>query len=165
MRCDGNIFEISVHQNRTKTNDDLTPVWHLRTNFNAVWIKAQYFLIRKRHLNMSFAKWLLWTNLYILRYTLSPKSYPRPCITKMTSSNGNIFRVTGPLCGEFTGHRWIPLTTDSDAELRCFFLICAWINVWVNNRKAGDLRRHRAHYNVTVMLRRTDTVTIDRGNG
>ena len=26
----------------------------------------------------------------------------------MTSSNGNIFRVTGPLCGEFTGHRWNP---------------------------------------------------------
>ena len=23
----------------------------------------------------------------------------------MTSSNGNIFRVTGPLCGAFTGHR------------------------------------------------------------
>ena len=28
----------------------------------------------------------------------------------MTSSNGNIFRVTGPLCGEFTGPRWIPRT-------------------------------------------------------
>ena len=28
----------------------------------------------------------------------------------MTSSNGNIFRVTGHLCGEFTGHRWIPRT-------------------------------------------------------
>ena len=26
----------------------------------------------------------------------------------MTSSNGNIFCVTGPLCGEFTGHWWIP---------------------------------------------------------
>ena len=26
----------------------------------------------------------------------------------MTSSNGNIFRVTGHLCGEFNGHRWIP---------------------------------------------------------
>ena len=25
----------------------------------------------------------------------------------MTSSNGNIFRVTDPLCGKFTGHRWI----------------------------------------------------------
>ena len=35
----------------------------------------------------------------------------------MTSSNGNIFRVTGPLCGKFTGHRWIPLTKASDAEL------------------------------------------------
>ena len=34
----------------------------------------------------------------------------------MTSSNGNIFRV-GPLCGEFTDHRWIPLTKASDAEL------------------------------------------------
>ena len=38
----------------------------------------------------------------------------------MTSSNGNIFRVTGPLCREFTGHRWIPLTKASDTELWCF---------------------------------------------
>ena len=47
----------------------------------------------------------------------------------MTSSNGNISRVTGPY----------------------FFLICAWINGWVNNRDTGDLRRHRAHYDVVVM--------------
>ena len=39
----------------------------------------------------------------------------------MTSSNGNIFRVTGHLCGEFTGPRWIPLTKAGDAELWCFF--------------------------------------------
>ena len=38
----------------------------------------------------------------------------------MTSSNGNIFRVTGPLSGEFTGHRWIPCTKASDAELWYF---------------------------------------------
>ena len=38
----------------------------------------------------------------------------------MTSSNGNIFRVTGPLCGEFTGHRWISRTEASGAELWCF---------------------------------------------
>ena len=31
-----------------------------------------------------------------------------------------------------------------------FSLICAWINAWVNNREAGDLRRHRAHYDVIV---------------
>ena len=34
----------------------------------------------------------------------------------MTSSYGNIFRVTGPLCGEFIGHRRMPLTKASDAE-------------------------------------------------
>ena len=40
--------------------------------------------------------------------------------TMMTSSNGNIFRGTGPLCGEFTGPRWIPHTKAGDAELWCF---------------------------------------------
>ena len=32
-----------------------------------------------------------------------------------------------------------------------FSLICVWINGWVNNREAGDLRRHRGHYDVIVM--------------
>ena len=32
-----------------------------------------------------------------------------------------------------------------------FSLICTWINRWVNNREAGDLRRHRAHYDVIVL--------------
>ena len=31
-------------------------------------------------------------------------------------------------------------------------LVCAWINGWVNNREAGDLRRHRTHYDVIVMM-------------
>ena len=30
-------------------------------------------------------------------------------------------------------------------------LSCAWINGWVNNTEAGDLRRHRAHYVITEM--------------
>ena len=29
---------------------------------------------------------------------------------------------------------------------------CTWINGWANNRGAGGLRRHRAHYDVTVIL-------------
>ena len=32
-----------------------------------------------------------------------------------------------------------------------FSLICVWINGWVNNREAGDLRRYRTHYDVIVM--------------
>ena len=63
----------------------------------------------------------------------------------MTSSNGNIFRVTGPLCGEFTGPGEFPtqrpVTRSFDVSL-----ICVWINGWVNNREAGDLRRYRGHY-------------------
>ena len=31
----------------------------------------------------------------------------------------------GPLCGEFTGHRWVPRTKASDAELWCFLWFCA----------------------------------------
>ena len=33
-----------------------------------------------------------------------------------------------------------------------FSLICAWIKGWINNREAGDLRRHRTHYDVIGMF-------------
>ena len=50
----------------------------------------------------------------------------------------------GPV--EFTCRRWIPLTKASDA-----FFDLRLNNGWVNNREAGDLRRHRDNYDVTVM--------------
>ena len=46
--------------------------------------------------------------------------------------------------GEFPAQR--PVT-----RALMFSLICARINGWVNSREAGDLRRHRPHYDVTVM--------------
>ena len=49
-----------------------------------------------------------------------------------------------PVSGEFPEQR--PVTRSFDV-----FFICAWINVWVNNREAGDLRRYRAQYDVSVM--------------
>ena len=58
----------------------------------------------------------------------------------MTSSNWNIIRVNGHLCGELLGHRWIP-----------HIKICTWINGWASNRENGDMRPHLAHYDVTVM--------------
>ena len=33
-----------------------------------------------------------------------------------------------------------------------FSLNCVWINGWVNNREASDLRRYRGHYDVIVMI-------------
>ena len=48
----------------------------------------------------------------------------------MTSSNGNNFRVTGPLCGEFTGDRWIPLTNGQWSGALMLSLICARLCSW-----------------------------------
>ena len=42
------------------------------------------------------------------------------CLCMMTSSNGNILRVTGLLCGEFIADRRIPRIKANDAELWCF---------------------------------------------
>ena len=69
-------------------------------------------------LSLIYSVRLLYINL--IKYDLSACHAPDPyceSYSMMTSSNGNIFRVTGSLCGEFTGHRWIPLTKASDAEL------------------------------------------------
>ena len=49
-----------------------------------------------------------------------------------------------PVPGEF--HTQRPVTRSFDV-----YLICTQINGWVNNREAGDSRRHRAHYDVIVM--------------
>ena len=36
-------------------------------------------------------------------------------------------------------------------EALMFFSICVWLNGWVNNREAGDLRHQRVHYDFIVM--------------
>ena len=57
----------------------------------------------------------------------SPSPYPA---IMMTSSNGNIFRVTGHLCGD-RGDRWIPHTKAIDAELWFSLWSAPEINGWV----------------------------------
>ena len=50
-------------------------------------------------------------------------------------------------------HRW-PVNSPNKGQwcgALMFSMIYAWINGWVNNREAGDLRCHRAHYDVAVM--------------
>ena len=83
----------------------------------------------------------------------------------MTTSNGNIFRVTGLLCGEFTGHRWIPCTKGTrqnfDAEALMFSLIHAlnkrlnkhWWGWWFETPSRPLWR----HYNVNGLVRNWPT--------
>ena len=82
-------------------------------------------------------------------------SFHLSVLSMMTSSNGNIFRVTDPLYGEFTGH--LPKKKPVTRSLM-ISLISASANGWLNNRGASDLRRHRAHYDVTVMRLSQDMV-------
>ena len=130
------------------------------------------------------------TWLHLLQ-TIGWNYYPFPNVKgkvfMMISWNGNIFRVTGPLWWESTGHRWIPPATHTHSPAtRSFDVFFLRLNnadqryhspaslafVWgihwgpVNSphkwpvtRKMSpfddvimDLRRHRVHYGVTVML-------------
>ena len=53
------------------------------------------------------------------------------------------------------GNSPIPVNSPQKGQWRgalMFSFICVWINGWVNNREAGDLRRYRIHYDVTVMI-------------
>ena len=51
-----------------------------------------------------------------------------------------------PVTGEFPSHK------DQWRGALMVSLICAWTNIWANNGDAGDLRRHRTHYDVTLMV-------------
>ena len=81
---------------------------------------------------------------------------PSPHQTSLSSNliwHGDVikwkhFRVTGPLCGESIGHRWIPLPKPMTRSFWCFL----WsTKVSIKNWYAGDPRRYCPHYNFTVM--------------
>ena len=80
------------------------------------------------------------------------------CLLRMlTSSNGNSFHVTGPLCVIHPS----PVNSPNKGQWRgtlMFPLICAWINAWVNSRDAGDLTDRRTD-------RQTDRQTDGRTDG
>ena len=68
----------------------------------------------------------------------------------MMSSSGNIFRVTF-----MTGIHRLPMNSPHKGQwcgTLMFPLICTWINAGANTWDAGDLRSHRAHYDVIVIL-------------
>ena len=69
----------------------------------------------------------------------------------MTSPNGNIFHVTGPLWG---GIHLSPVDSPHNDQWRValmFSLMHAWTNSGAQSRYAGDLRRRSAHFDVTLM--------------
>ena len=62
------------------------------------------------------------------------------------------------------GSHWSPVNFPHKGQwpgALIFSLICVGTNAWVNDRNAGDLRRHCAHYGVTVMFFRHHGVHCD----
>ena len=60
-------------------------------------------------------------------------------------------------------HRW-PVNSPHKRQwcgALMFSLICTWINGGVNNREAGDLRRHRALYDAIVLYSIHQTVIME----
>ena len=54
----------------------------------------------------------------------------------------------------YAGNSSVPANSPHKGQWRgalMFSLICAWSNSWANNGDTGDLRRHRAHYDVILM--------------
>ena len=62
-----------------------------------------------------------------------------------------ILRVTGHLCGEFTGPRWIPAQRPVTRSFDLFFDPHLNKRMSKQSYKADDLRRYRIHYDVIVM--------------
>ena len=123
-----NVFQMPSTINRKRARVPVIYVFSIIKTYNL----TRYWSIRLGNTALRKAKWL-----------------PAECIDSadmMTSSNGNIFRVTGRLCGQFTG-----LHKGQWSGALMFSSICVWINGWVNSRGAGDLRHHHAHYVVIVM--------------
>ena len=94
----------------------------VKQNFHRIWIAMEKPLEKPgtdRHIQSK--KWNVYniSHRFLSKINLTQRS-PVAKVSTMTSSNGNIFRVTGLLCGEFTGHQWIPRTKASDAELWYF---------------------------------------------
>ena len=115
-------------------------VWQSRSQIRAHWIKevVEYttYMYARISLKMIKTMWHRSVNLHAYHYVVIKwKHFPRywPFVR---------------------GIHWSPVNSPHKGQWRgafMFSLICVWINGWVNNGEAGDLRRYRAHHDVTVM--------------
>ena len=129
-----------------------------KTYFHDIWITMENVLwngsqslIKSRSICKPFGNSIILTNLRstLPRWPGCPDDNPHPPVTDVIKWKHfprywpfvrGIHRspVNSPHKGQWPG-------------ALMFSLIWVWINGWVNIREAGDLRRHRAHYDVIAM--------------
>ena len=100
-------YEYVYEHFSTFLNMDMTPVVEIIPCGKQGHVNFKTFQITDKS-NVCSVK-LEWRSVYRCEMLLAMlPTRPRNFGNMMTASNGNIFRVTGHLCGEFTGPRWIP---------------------------------------------------------
>ena len=136
------------------------------TNFSEILIVILTFSFKKIHLKMSSAKWRpfclglnvlsMHSNVYLVLQLFTPW-----VVSALGLSSD--YRITwwrhqmetfSALLALCAGNSPVPVNSPHKGQWRralMFYLIYDWRNSWVNNREAGDLRRHPAHYHVIVM--------------
>ena len=126
------------------TNAGILLIGLLGTSFSEISNEIQTFSFEKMHLKMSSAKWRPFcvglNVLKVFRWVQVCKIVAQVVLKRhdmMTLSNENIFRVTGHLCGEYTGHSG-EFCKDQWRGSLMFSLICSWTNGWVNNRSIAN---------------------------
>ena len=160
-----------------RTNARILLIGPLGINFSEILIEINIFSFKKMQLKILSAKWRLFSlglNVLMEQFAYRPQQlvfssynlidlYTVSHRTVRFESNnrcyGNTFINTlqrddmetlPALLALCEGN---PLVTKGQWRGALMFsLICTRISVWVNNGEAGDLRHHRAHYGVIVMI-------------
>ena len=130
--CDENMSQISVAQSETCGNSMSLDIFLFGSGTISTVFSVCYWTVKYLDISRNIASWLApipficpipsgllhlkWDNWniaccqWLILKCMDTMDWYQTPINMMTSSNGNIFRVTGPLCGQFTGVRRIPLT-------------------------------------------------------
>ena len=132
--------------------------WHdyLSLYVGIFWIRINYWI---EFISQLYMKGHGSTNNSVVRWSLRNKEcfhtqkscFHKPDRCSWWRHQMETFSALLALCAGI--HRW-PVNSPHKDQWRgalMFSLVFTWINGWVNNRQAGDLRRHRAQYDVIVM--------------
>ena len=123
---------------------------HERVCYKPINIRARLFMARLVFLthkilgNIAQDLWNIFRNIFMHEMYYPFTTIPIPCVAWWRHQMEIFSALLTPLWGESSGHRRIPPLM--------FPLLCVWTNGWANNRNAGDLICHRAHYDVTIMI-------------
>ena len=120
----------------------------------ASWFMGSQHWLKWRQLCSSRQQAISWTNVdqgpWVHMLSINHNTLNNPtcwiCVAWWRHQMGTFYALL-TLCAGNSPHN------DQWRGASIFSLICTWTSDWVNNRDADDLRRHRSHYDVPVMVR------------